>query len=75
MDKKDEAVPVQVFAGTQWETTMLKNLLEDAGIDAFLKDEYMGTIYPWFTNPGGVDPIKVFVSSKDLEEAHRFVEE
>jgi hypothetical protein len=69
MKTDKEFMPVEVFAGTQWEASMVKSLLENAEIESFLKDEMIGTLNPWHATPGGVNPIKVFVSSVDVDKA------
>lgn len=61
--------PVEVFAGTAVQASMVRSLLENAEIEAYLKDEFTGVLYPWHTTPGGVGAVKVFVSSVDLEKA------
>ena len=74
--KKDKGItPVEVFAGTAVQATLVKSLLENAEIDAYLKDEFTGTLYPWHTTPGGVGAVKVFVSSLDHEKARIVVDE
>jgi len=75
MDKKDNIRSVIVFAGTAMEATMVKSLLENAEIQAFLKDEVFGTLEPWVTGPGGAGAVKVMVSSVDAENAKIVVEE
>ena len=67
--------PVEVFAGTAVQATLVKSLLENAEIAAYLKDEFSGTLYPWHTTPGGIGAVKVFVSSVDHEKARIVVDE
>ena len=74
MNNKDEIEPVEVFAGTTWQAELLKSLLEDSGIEAFIIDEIMGTLNPWWTGPGGFGSVKVFVSTQDLDKAKPVVE-
>lgn len=66
--------PVEVFAGTIWQAELLKSILEDSGIDAFLRDENLGTLAPWYASPGGAGSVKVIVSSLDVEKASLIVE-
>ena len=74
--KTDKGItPVEVFAGTAVQATLVKSLLENAEIDAYLKDEFTGTLYPWHTTPGGVGAVKVFISSLDHEKARIVVDE
>ncbi len=54
---------VVVFAGLSIEAQVMKSSLDAAGIDAFLKDEIMGSIAP------GVGAVKLLVRSVDEEEA------
>jgi hypothetical protein len=72
-DKKIE--PVEVFAGTTWQAAMVKSLLENAQIEAFLKNEIIGTLFPWYTAPGGAGSMKVFVSKPDYDKAKSVVDE
>ena len=65
--------PVEVFAGTAWEAALLKSLLENAEIEAFLKDEIRGTMAPWHVTPGGTNPVKIVVSGRDVEKANEVV--
>lgn len=67
--------PVEVFAGTAVQASLVKSLLENAEIEAYLKDEFTGVLYPWHTSPGGVGAVKVFVSSVDQEKAKMVVED
>ena len=67
--------PVEVFAGTAVQASLVKSLLENAEVDAYLKDEFTGVLYPWYTSPGGVGAVKVFVSSVDLEKAKMVVKD
>ena len=75
MKTDKENIPVEVFAGTAVQATLVKSLLENAEIEAYLKDEFTGILYPWHTTPGGVGAVKVFVSSVDHEKARIVVEE
>ncbi len=67
--------PVEVFAGTFAQATIVKSILESAGIYCFLKDDIMGTLFPWYTSAGGAGAVKVFVSDADFEVAKTIVAE
>ena len=67
--------PVEVFAGTIMQAQMLKSILKDSEIDAFLKDEVIGSMAPWYTGPGGFASVKVMVSKNDYEKAMPVVAE
>ncbi len=71
----EEYMPTEVFAGTQWEAALVKSLLENAEIEAFLKDEIRGTTMPWQVTPGGINAVKVVVANKDVELARQVVNE
>lgn len=71
----EEYVPIEVFAGTQWEAALVKSLLENAEIEAFMKDEIRGTTMPWQVTPGGINAVKVVVAKKDVELAKQVVDE
>jgi hypothetical protein len=73
MNPDNQALPVEVFAGTQWEAALVKSLLENAEIEVFLKDEIRGTTMPWQVTPGGINAVKVVVSSNDIEIAKQIV--
>lgn len=75
MKTDHEINPVEVFAGTTVQASILKSLLENAEINAYLKDEFSGTLYPWHTTPGGIGAVKVFVSSVDFEKARIVVDD
>ena len=74
MDEQDQMdEPVEVYSGTAWHAGMVKSLLESEGIEAFLRDEIMGTLNPWWTAPGGAGSVRVFVSGLDYEKAKQVV--
>jgi hypothetical protein len=75
MSTDNASNPVEVFAGTAVQATMVKSLLENAEIKAYLKDEFTGVIAPWHTTPGGVAAVKVFVAARDYEKAQMVVDE
>jgi hypothetical protein len=75
MKPKQEIVAVEIFAGTPWECGMVKTLLGDAGIEAFVQDEIMGTLNPWWTSPGGACPVRVMISGQDVEMATPIVDQ
>jgi len=75
MKTDKENYPVEVFAGTAVQANLLRSLLENAEIEAFLNDEFTGTLYPWHTKPGGVGAVNIFVSSADYEKAMSVVNE
>jgi hypothetical protein len=75
MKTNNEVEPVEIFSGTIWEAELLKSLLENEEIEAFLKDEITGTLAPWYTAAGGMGSVKVIVSNLDFDKAKTIVEE
>ncbi len=75
MDKEQHIKPVVVFAGNSIEVSLVKNLLENAGIQAYLQDEIQGMIAPWVISPGGAGAIKILVSSADYVKAKEIVDD
>jgi len=75
MKSENSIEPVEVFAGTAVQASLVKSLLENAEIEAYLKDEFTGVLYPWHISPGGVGAVKVYVSSVNLEKAILVVED
>jgi hypothetical protein len=75
MNINKQIKPIEVFAGTSMQASIVKSLLENAEVEAFLKDEIIGSINPWHAAPGGAGAVKVFVSSADFEMAKQIVAE
>ncbi|MDP4283189.1 MAG: DUF2007-related protein [Bacteroidota bacterium] len=75
MDTNEENRPIEIFAGNIFEAGMVKSLLENAGIKAYLKDENLGTVAPWWAAGGGAGAVKVVISNLDFERAKVIVEE
>lgn len=75
METDDTTRLVEVYDGTAWQAGIVKSLLDDAGIEAFIKDGILGTLNPWWTAPGGAGAVKVIVAEKDASEAMKVVEE
>ncbi len=75
MSNEYEIQSVEIYAGTGWEAALVKSLLENAEVEAFLKDEFRGTLAPWQVSPGGAAPVKVIVSSADYTKAKLIVDD
>ncbi len=69
MENKIHDDPIEVYAGNGWQAGMVKSLLDNAEIEAFMKDEIMGVLSPWWTDAGGAGYVKVFVSKNDFDRA------
>ena len=74
MTKQHKTKPVVVFTGHAWEAELLKNLLENEGIKAFLNNEYFGTLFPFNKTPGEGD-VRLIVSGRDETKAKLLVED
>jgi len=68
MDSSKDNEPVVVFTGHAWEAEMLVNILENEGISAFVNNEVIGTLFPFYTTPG-MGAVRVVVSKADEEMA------
>lgn len=75
MQSESELKPVEVFAGSPIQAGFIKSVLEDNGIQVFLYNELMGSIAPWRVEAGGIDPVKVIVSSEDRQISLQLIEE
>jgi hypothetical protein len=65
---------MEVFAGSLIEAEIVKSILRDSDILAFLKDENMGTIAPWHVSAGGAGAVKIIINSDDYEKAKLIIE-
>ncbi len=74
MRDKNEIVPAEIFMGMAWEAEMVKNILENEGIESYIKDDIIGTLAPFYTSPG-LGSVKLVVSSDDYEKARALVVE
>ena len=64
-----------VYSGNIAQVDLLKCVLEGEGIQAFLPDEFIGTIAPYTASAGGVGPVKVIVAKSNVREARLIVED
>jgi hypothetical protein len=62
---------IEIFEGTLFEAQMVKNLLENEGIESFLKDEIIARS-PVYRGGSGV---KVMISELDYEKAKLVINE
>ena len=61
------------FEGKSVDAEFIKNILDENGIECFLKDDNMGHLFPLFVTHGGINPVKVFVFQKDEDEAKEII--
>jgi hypothetical protein len=55
-----------------YEASLVKGMLENEGIPAYLKDEFINQINPFYS--AAVGGIKLQVSEEDKEEAKKLIE-
>jgi hypothetical protein len=75
MNTHNENSLTEIYSGDIVEAGMIKSMLESSDIKAFLKDEIMGTLMPWWVTPGGAGSVRVIVRREDAEQARLIVEE
>ena len=68
MNEQQSTEPVIVFTGHAWEAEMLVTILDNEGIKAFVTNEVIGTLFPFYTTPG-MGAVRVVVSKPDAEKA------
>jgi Putative prokaryotic signal transducing protein len=66
---------VVVFKGTAWQAEQLRGLLENAGIESFLRDEVMGRIDAPALAAGAIGAVKVVVAREHIPQAQQLVED
>ncbi len=71
MKKTKEHFLFEIYSGILWQAEMVKDLLENEGIKASLKDEITGSLnLPW----DGLGSVKVIISNLDYDKAKVIVE-
>ena len=65
----------EVFSGTLWEATIIKNILEDNGLQVFIENNLMSTIAPYIVTAGGSNSTKILTSETDYDPAIKLIEE
>ena len=66
---------IVVFKGNPIDSEIVKDILNDNGIMANLKNQLMGTIAPWQVSSGGFEPVEVEVLVKDKGKALKLIDE
>lgn len=62
----------EIFDGTAWEAGLLKSILEDNDIEAFMTEAYA---LPWNSMPTRGASAMLFVALENLEQAKSIVDE
>ena len=63
---------IEIYDGTLFQAQMVKNLLENEGIESSLKDEIIGTRGGGLWRPAG--GVKVIVFDLDYEKAKKVID-
>ena len=71
MNNKNEIV--KVFSGDLYQATMVKDILEANGIQAFVENKLMSVIEPWIVSPGGIAPVNVKIFGSDYTKAQELI--
>jgi hypothetical protein len=61
----------EIFSGTLWEAEMIKNLLQEAGIDSFLNNSVHNS---YAYNPIIASGVKVMIFESEAEKARKIVD-
>lgn len=64
--------PYEVFSGTAWEVGLIKSLLDNAEIEAFIMYGGDGAVVPWDAK-GGLPVNRVFVAQRDYDNAKEVI--
>src|SRR5207249_10902233 len=60
-----------IYSGASFQADLLRSLLERKGIQAILKDEFLGRMVPYAVPEG----VKILVPSTDVDNARKIVED
>ncbi len=75
MNKQTNSELIVVYRGNPMDSEIIKEILNDNGIMANLKNQFMGSIAPWQVSPGGFEPVEVEILKKDMEKALDLINE
>ena len=73
MPKQNKIEVAEVYRGALWNATMIQQMLNENGIEAYIQDEFAGIASPYTF--GNLAPIKVIVNATDLEKAKAYLED
>ena len=68
---KDEIV--EIFAGEFYQASMIKDVLDAIGIEAFIENGLIGNIATWYASSGGVTCLNVRIFSSDDAVAKKLI--
>ena len=64
----------KVFEGSAIEADLIKNMLEDNGISAIIKDDMMSQVFPLYVASGELKPVKVYVDRENFDRGQELVD-
>ena len=67
--------PVVIYSGTAWQAEQLRGLLENAGIESFLRDEVMGRIDAPALAAGAIGAVKLVVTREHGAQARQVLQD
>ncbi len=70
-----ESKLIVIYKGNPMDSELVTEMLNDNGIKASLKNQYMGAIAPWHVTPGGFEPVEVEILEEDKEKALALIDE
>ncbi len=65
---------IVIYRGNPINAEIIKDILNDNGIIASLKNQLMSSIAPFYVAAGGVDPVGVEIFARDKEKALVLIE-
>lgn len=66
---------IVIYRGNPVDSEIIKDVLNDQGIVASLKNQLMSSIAPWYVSAGGFNPVEVEIFARDKEKALALIEE
>lgn len=64
----------KVFEGSAIEADLIKNMLEDNGISAIIKDDMMSQVFPLYVASGELKPVKVYIDRENFDRGQELVD-
>ncbi len=65
---------IEIYRGNSVNSEIIKDILNDNGIIASLKNQLMGSIAPFYVAAGGIDPVGVEIFARDREKSFALIE-
>lgn len=62
-----------VYQGSATETQQVQNMLEAKGIDSFLQNANMGSLFPNYGGFGSRESVKLLVKNEDVNRANDII--